>query len=311
MHVRHNGALHTSLRQFVRALGAAASLTGAAAQAQTAAPDSTPLSVNLQFAAFINNNAFECGKSYADVGASKAILTPTDFRLYVSEVALVNTQGDAVPVKLTQDGIWQLDNIAFLDFENGAGPCRNGTSPVNTTVRGTVPAGQYRGLKFTVGLPFAYNHGDATRAAAPLNNTAMFWNWQGGYRFIKFDATSKAVPGAADVVDSNAFTAAGGFLVHLGSTQCASASVTQAPTACKNPNRMVLNFDNYDLVKTVVAIDMGEALAATNVTVNARRTSPGCMSFERDADCNAVMGAMGLPYDGQAAPAQQKLFSLR
>jgi uncharacterized repeat protein (TIGR04052 family) len=306
MQVRNKGALHRSLR----AMGAAASLWGAAVLAQTTPPDSAPMAVNLQFAALINGQPFECGKSYANVGSTQASLTPTDLRLYVSEVALVNAQGEVVPVKLTQDGIWQLDNIAFLDFENGAGPCRNGTAAVNTTVRGTVPAGQYRSLKFTMGLPFAHNHGDATQAAPPLNNSAMFWSWQGGYRFIKFDATSKSAPGASDVQDA-AFVAASGFAVHVGSTQCASASATTAPTACKNPNRMVLQFDNYDPAKSIVAMDVGALLAGTNVTVNARRTSPGCMSFEKDADCNAVMAAMGLPYDGQAAPAQQKFFSLR
>ncbi len=294
----------------LRWVSAVLGLWGASALAQTVVPQQAQSAVNLEFAALINGQPFECGKSYPDVGSTKASLTPTDLRLYVSEVALVNQRGEAVPVKLTQDGVWQLDNIALLDFENGAGPCRNGTAAVNTAVRGTVPAGQYRGLKFTVGLPFAHNHGDPTLAASPLNNTAMFWSWQGGYRFIKFDASSKVAPGIPDAVDTG-FVAAGGFAVHLGSTQCASASATTAPTACKNPNRMMLQFDNYDPAKSVIVMDIGVLLAGTNVTVNARRTSPGCMSFEKDADCTAVMNAMGLPYDGQAAVGAQKLFSLR
>lgn len=294
-----------------RAVFAAVSLWGAITLAQTMLPDQAPLAVNLQFAALINGQPFECGKSYPEVGSTKATLTPTDLRLFVSEVALVNSLGEAVPVKLTQDGIWQLDDIALLDFENGAGPCRNGTVAVNTGVRGTVPAGQYRGLKFTVGVPFTRNHGDPTLAASPLNNTVMFWSWQGGYRFIKFDASSKPGASTVEATDLGNFMAASGFSVHLGSTQCASTSATQAPVACKSPNRMMLKFDNYDPVKTVVAIDMGAALAATNVTVNARRSSPGCMSFEKDADCNAVMDAMGLPYDGLAPSGAQKLFSLR
>ena len=294
-----------------RVVCAAVSLWGGITLAQTALPDQAPLAVNLQFAALINGQPFECGKSYPEVGSTKATLTPTDLRLFVSEVALVNNMGEAVPVKLTQDGIWQLDDIALLDFENGAGPCRNGTAAVNTAVRGTVPAGQYRGLRFTVGVPFARNHGDATVATSPLNNTAMFWSWQGGYRFIKFDASSKPGANTVDATDAGNFMAASGFAVHLGSTQCASTSATQPPAACKSPNRMTLKFDNYDPAKTVVAIDMGAALAATNVTVNARRSSPGCMSFEKDADCNAVMDAMGLPYDGVAPSGAQKLFSLR
>ena len=307
MQFQRRRALHKSLQLTCAAL----SLWGAVALAQIAAADSAPLAVNLQFAALINGQPFECGKSYPEVGSTKATLTPTDLRLFVSEVALVNSLGEAVPVKLAQDGVWQLDDIALLDFENSAGPCRNGTAAVNTTVRGTVPAGQYRGLRFTVGVPFARNHGDPTLATSPLNNTAMFWSWQGGYRFIKFDASSKPGANAGAATDAGNFTAASGFAVHLGSTQCASASATEPPGACKNPNRMLLKFENYDPAKTIVAIDMGAALAATNVTVNARRSSPGCMSFEKDADCNAVMDAMGLPYDGLAPSGAQKLFGLR
>jgi hypothetical protein len=30
-------------------------------------------------------------------------------------------------------------------------------------------------------VPFARNHGDAASAPAPLNHTALFWNWNAGY----------------------------------------------------------------------------------------------------------------------------------
>ncbi len=292
----------------------ATTLTAGPVAAQTATGQAASASVTVRFSAEVNGQPFECGKSYADVGSTKASITPSDLRLYVSEVALLDSRGEAVRLTLEQDAIWQFEDIVFLDFENGSGPCRNGTSGVNTSIRGTVPAGDYKGLVFTVGVPFGRNHGDPTQAVAPLNTTAMFWSWQGGYRFIKFDASSKTgvasstESGARDDPDS---VAAAGFSMHLGSTQCASTSGTSPPSACKNPNRMALKFADFDPAKGVVVIDVGRVLAATNVTVNARRTSPGCMSFEKDADCTAVMGALGLPYDGRAAPGPQRLFSAR
>jgi hypothetical protein len=149
--------------------------------------------VNIQFAAEINGQPFACGQSYSNVGTTKSTITPSDYRLYVSEVNLVRKDGSTVPVQLTQDGVWQYQNVALLDFENGTGPCRNGTAPTNTTVRGNAPAGDYVGVELTVGVPFALNHQDPTVAPAPLNSTAMFWNWQGGYKFIKFDTTSSGL----------------------------------------------------------------------------------------------------------------------
>lgn len=150
--------------------------------------------VELRFVAEVNGQPFECGQSYKNIGTTRSTITPSDFRMYVSQVQLTTADGKTVPVQLTQDKTWQLEGIALLDFENGQGPCRNGTLPMNTVIRGSVPAGQYKGVIFTVGVPFDLNHGDPTVAPAPLSSTAMFWNWQGGYKFIKFDTASSGRP---------------------------------------------------------------------------------------------------------------------
>jgi uncharacterized repeat protein (TIGR04052 family) len=275
------------------------------------APDSQP--VSLRFAAHVNGQPFACGQSYSGVGITRSTITPSDFRLYVSEVALIDEAGRSVPVTLTQDGIWQVDDIALLDFENGAGPCRNGTAGMNTEVRGSVPVGRYVGLRFTLGIPFARNHGDPTVAPSPLNLTAMFWNWQGGYKFIKFDTASTGLPAASAVAGAgHGGAAASGFSVHLGSTVCASPSRTESPKVeCANPNRVAVAFDRFDATKQTVVADIGAVLAGANVDTNAPRTSPGCMSFPGDADCPPVMGALGLAYGGVAAPGPQRLFSVR
>jgi uncharacterized repeat protein (TIGR04052 family) len=269
--------------------------------------------VTVRFAAQVGGAPLACGQSYAGIGTTRSTITPSDFRFYVSEVALVDAAGRAVPLVLEQDGVWQLDNIALLDFESGSGPCRNGTAAMNTEVRGRVPAGAYVGLRFTLGVPFARNHGDPTVAPSPLNLTAMFWNWQGGYKFIKFDtassglASAPAAPGAG-----HGGAAASGFSVHLGSTVCASPSRSESPKAeCANPNRVAVSFERFDVGRQTVVADIGAVLAGANVDVNAPNSSPGCMSFPGDADCPPVMGALGLPYGGAAAAGPQRLFSVR
>jgi uncharacterized repeat protein (TIGR04052 family) len=305
-----------NIRSVAALCSAAAMLLAACATAPTppaGGSAASPQPVTLRFAAQVNGQPFACGQSYAGVGTTRSTITPSDYRFFVSEVALVDEAGRAVPVTLAQDGVWQLENITLLDFENGTGPCRNGTTGLNTEVRGTVPAGRYVGLRFTLGVPFARNHGDPTVAPSPLNLTAMFWNWQGGYKFVKVDTASSGLqtaPAAAGAGHGSA--AASGFSVHLGSTMCASPSRTEGPKAeCANPNRVAVAFDRFDAARQTVVADIGAVLAGANVDVNTPNTSPGCMSFPGDADCPPVMGALGLAYGGTAAPGPQRLFSIR
>jgi uncharacterized repeat protein (TIGR04052 family) len=276
--------------------------------AVAAAADRQP--VTLRFAAQVNGQPFACGQRYADIGTTRSTITPGDFRLYVSEVALVDETGRAVSVTLAQDGMWQLEDVVLLDFEDGSGPCRNGTAGTNTEVRGSVPAGRYTGLRFTLGVPFARNHGDPTTAPAPLNLTALFWNWQGGYKFVKFDTTSTGVSPETPAAAS-AMGPVTRFSLHLGSTVCASAARTEAPSSCRNPNRVTVQFERFDAATQTVVADIGAVLAGANVDVNAPNTSPGCMSFPNDADCPPVMGALGLSYGDAAAPGPQRLFTVR
>jgi uncharacterized repeat protein (TIGR04052 family) len=288
-------------------------LIGALAACSTNGPHVSQVNtqaVKLNFAAEVNGQTFACGRQYPAVGTTRSTITPADFRYYVSEVQLLTADGRAVPVQLEQDGVWQLENIALLDFEDASGPCRNGTPAMNTSVRGQVLVGRYTGVRFTLGIPFERNHGDPTVSPAPLNSTAMFWNWQGGYKFLKFDTTSSGITPETPAAAS-AQGAVTRYSVHLGSTVCAAASRTSAPSACQHPNRITVEFRNFDPAKSTIVADMGRVLKSANVDVNAPKTSPGCMSFPGDADCPPVMGALGLAYDGQPAPGAQQLFAVR
>jgi uncharacterized repeat protein (TIGR04052 family) len=219
---------------------------------------------------------------------------------------------------LAQDGVWQYQNIALLDFENGSGPCSNGTQATNTEISGTVPSGKYTGVRFTLGVPFALNHGDPTIAPSPLNITAMFWNWQGGYKFLKVDITTKnAAPmghhnrGAHGSHGDHNGGEASGFPVHIGSTACASPSPTQKPSECKNPNRLSVTFENFDPSRHTIVADLGALLAGADVERNTPNTPPGCMSFPKDPDCSSVMRALSLSYDGARADETQRFFRVR
>jgi uncharacterized repeat protein (TIGR04052 family) len=290
--------------------------------------------VSLKFDAMVGAQTFSCGKSYDDIGVTHSRITPSDMRFFVSEVELLDAKGRAVAVKLDQDGIWQYQNLALLDFEDGTGPCRNGNSGLHTAVTGSVPKGNYRGVRFTLGVPFGLNHGDPTIAPSPLNISGMFWVWQSGYKFVKIDMASAGQPQAADLPAEGSMqdkvaamakiaamkkegvapmkmpARAAGFSVHLGSTACASSSLTTPPSACQNPNRVTVTFDHFDLKKNVIVADVATLLQDANVDVNAPDSAPGCMSGTNDADCISLMPSFGLPFNDQPA-LPQRFFKMR
>lgn len=289
--------------------------------------------IDLNFSAMVGAESFACGKSYDGIGVTHTRITPSDFRFYVSGVEMIDRHGKSVPVTLDQDGIWQYRDIALLDFEDGSGPCRNGNPGLHTVVTGSVPKGHYRGVRFTLGVPFELNHEDPTIAPAPLNFTSMFWAWQSGYKFVKIDMASSGLPQDPNAPPEMALKdrlaaieklaamklegapvkkslRAAGFSVHLGSTDCASSSLTAPPAGCRNPNRLTITFENFDPVKNTVVADAAALLADTNVDINAQDTAPGCMSGTTDADCVEIFQAFGLPF-GDRPAAAQRFFSVR
>ncbi len=250
-------------------------------------------SIALQFRAKVGEQAFACGTQYEGIGTKSSSLMPSDFRFYVSDIRLVTTNGDEVPLTLEQDGIWQLQNLAFLDFEDGTGPCREfGNAAINSTVRGTVPAGIYNGVRFTLGIPPVLNHGDASTAPSPLNVTSMFWSWRTGYKFIRVD------------------TADDKYRIHLGSTGC-TGTPPVTPVTCTRPNQPAVELSGFDPDTSVIVADLAALLADSDIDFNEIDTPPGCMSGADDLDCETLFANFGLSFaDGSSDPTQQKFFRL-
>lgn len=254
-----------------------------------------PIDVSLSFVAEVNGAPFACGQSYSGIGTASTTITPKDLRLYVSDVELLDASGSATPLELDQDGVWQLDNLALLDFENATGACSNGTSATRTVIEGTAPAGTYTGVRFVLGVPFELNHIDQTTAPAPLDLTALFWNWNGGYKFLRFD----------NEPDSEL----AGYNVHLGSTGCSPSGNPQTPAvSCVNEHRPVITFNDFDVSSQQIVADVGRLLAGSDLTTNTAFS--GCMAFPNDPDCPSIMNRLGLNYEGSMSTGQS-FFSVR
>lgn len=251
--------------------------------------------VEIQFAGRVGDAAFDCASSY-QLGTASTDVTISDFRLYVHDVRLVTAGNEEVPVTLTQDGLWQHQNLALLDFEDKTGACANGTTPKNTSVRGTVPPGEYVGLAFELGVPAALNQLDASSSStpSPLNLTAMYWSWTTGYKYLRADV---------------ARTGLGPFNLHLGATGCTGDPALGETLSCSRPNVPSIRFASFDAASDVVLVDLAAVLSTTDLSLADAGGAPGCMSGLGDPECAPIFPRLGLVLaTGASDPTEQALF---
>ncbi len=245
----------------------------------------TPQDVELSFAAVVGDQPFVCGNTYDNLGANDTSLVLSDFRFYVQEVELKNAAGAWVPVDLEENS-FQNSGVALLDFEDCA---PMGNEDLNGLVTGSLPAGEYDGLRFTMGVPFEINHVNSATAPSPLNLSSLFWTWQGGYKFLR--------------IDSGQFSETD-WRMHLGSTGCEGNAMAGGVTECANGNRTEVEFASFDASTGIVVADYAALVegAALNQDMAA---DAGCMSKPADTDCGPLFANLGLPFGENPAGPQQ------
>jgi len=252
--------------------------------------------VAISFEARVGQEAFDCTQTY-ELGTAKTAVKPLDLKLYVHGLQLIDANGKAVDVALDQDGTWQHQNVALLDFEDDSGSCSNGTAEVNTKLVGRVPAGTYKGLKFNLGVPELMNHQNQAKAASPLNIEGMFWSWLTGYKFLRIDVmpvhAMMAAPADAEDAGAGHTGTLMGFLVHLGSTMCSGNPMGGEGVDCKRSNRPSASFASFDASKQKIVVDLATLLETSNVSKN-QGGQPGCMSAPDDPECQAVFEQIGV-----------------
>ncbi len=217
-------------------------------------------------------------------------LALTDLRFYVSDVLVIDSSGAEHPVSLMPDERWQQQNIALIDLENGAGACSNGTSDINTAIRGTVASSDFDGVRFTIGVPFDMNHANPLLAQPPLNDAAMHWHWRSGYKFLR--------AGISSPTDS--------FWIHLGSTGC--EGTIQNITGCSFPNRVTVNLADFSADGGRIALELSELFHAIDLQDG---TGGDCSSSPAESECVAPFEALGLTINGPTNRQPQKVFQVQ
>lgn len=265
---------------------------------------STPTyDVTLNFQAKVGSADFACGTTYTGanaVGTAATDLVARDFRFYVHDVRLVKADNTEVSVSMTNDGTWQYQNVALLDFENATGGCASTTGPTtatNSQVKGTIPQSggvAFTKIKFRLGVPLSLNHLDVNTAPAPLNVSALYWAWTSGRKFARLDFLTAG---------GGAYNATA-FNVHLGSTGCTGTNPVSSNADCNSANRpeITLNIpvasqtDLTGIANMRIVADLKELVQDLNLTVADAGGPSGCMSGTTDPECRSVMPRFGLLY---------------
>lgn len=251
--------------------------------------DSTSrMPVTLTFAGQAGSQSFACGASFDGLGTASTTFTARDFRFYAHDFRLVSAGGLEVPIDLGDDGKWQREGVALLDFEDGSGPCESGNTDTNFEVVGHVPEGEYVGVRFRLGVPAAMNHLNSDIEPAPMNVSTMFWGWSGGYKYVRIDGSTPELTS---------------FRLHVGATACAGDFVDGA-TVCGNPNRAEVELSDFDASRDVIVADLATLFAGADLSANTVDSPEGCMSDAADDDCAPLFSALGLPWADTAAPTQ-------
>jgi uncharacterized repeat protein (TIGR04052 family) len=281
----------------MRTLLAASTFVVAASACSSPNPGSRVERYTLRFEALVAGAPAECDRSYEGLGTGKVRAKIADLRLYVHDVRLVRQGGQEVPFELDDDGKWQRQGLALLDFEDGRGSCATGSPETHPTLEGRAPDhDDYVGIAFKVGVPAASNHLDAATAPPPLNSQGLWWSWRGGFKYMRTDL----------VLDDGA-----PFYFHLGATDCkGTVTAVETNVTCAAGNVANITLRGKDPTKSTVVFDLADLVAERDLAQKPDMKTdnvPGCMAFPGDPECPSMMGKLGLAF-GSSAAGEATLF---
>lgn len=253
---------------------------------------------SVRFSPQVGEQSLRCDASYPNIGKTGTTIQLLDFKMYVRDVTLVRANGEKHPLKLEQDGKWQRDAIALLDFEDGTGTCDTGSPETHVEVVGEAPDfNDYTGLEFKVGIPEEMNHLNGSVAPPPLNSSRMWWSWKGGYKFVSLEVRS---------------TRNASWFFHLGASGCTGS--TAEGYTCASTNQSTVALNGFNPEENQVVLDLAALYAGSDLdhaVDNKTDHTAGCMSSLSDPECAALFSQVGLTADGSPTDVPATFIRMR
>lgn len=248
------------------------------------------------FTARVGDATVECGRTQEGVGISSSRFDLLELTTYVHAVELLSSDGGRLPVELVDDGRWQGQGVALLDFADGTGAC-TGSAEINRELRVSASGlDEAVGLAFRVGVPPELNHLDAGTARPPLDDPSAWWGWKVGYVFFQLTITTAG----HDY-----------YYAHVGSTQC-DGSVAEG-FSCAEDHLIDVELAGFEVGRDGVTVDLGALLSGVDidapVDADAGDTTPGCMSAVDDSECVPIFAALGRDLAG--GPSSEQIVFVR
>lgn len=245
--------------------------------------------VELFFRPEVRGSYLACGEDYV-YGAYT--LRATDFRFFVHDVRLVTSTGAEHPLVISDDGQFQGQGLALLDFEDGSYDCIGGTPALNKTVRGTIdvdalgPA-TYTGVRFRIGVPLELVQ-FGVDPEPPLDEPTL--RAQGGQIFLTARGSFlSSSPALSNVRDTGIYLLGG----------------------ASRPNIPEISLDGFDLESSTIVIDWGTLLDALPLDTCTDPNLPcTCLSLPGQPLCEVILPRLGLDPTTGASTGMQTVFRI-
>ena len=271
-----------------------------------------PVAITIPFQAKSDTTEINCDADLLQLGITADNAKISSFAYYIHDVKLVTATG-TIDFTLDANEFQDSENgVALLDYQDKNTFCAGDAKPTNKQITGTVSGdaelADVIGIDFKVGIPSEINHRDLSTNVSPYNIQSMFWNWNGGHKFMRLDINPTAKVNVT--YGDNNTSATRNF--HLGSTACEGEATTGEVVSCANENTVPVSLTGYSAANgqgASVVLDLAKLLAGSDINTD-NGVKVGCMSFPNDPECAVMFNALGLGYGTTAATGVQTVFSI-
>ena len=271
------------------------------------------VSLTIPFQAKSGSTDINCGATLTALGTTGDSAKINDFAFYIHNIKFKTNTGTTITTTLDDNNFQDpIYGVALLDFQDKTDSCKGATKTTNKVVmlKATVDITTITGIEFTVGIPEAANHHNASISRAPYNRSGLFWSWQSGHKFMRLDVDPSKLVTKPDLTTGTT------FFFHLGSTACTGDPTTGQVVSCIYPDRPVIalnsGFSVTNNTTSTIVLDYARLVDGVNINYETDGKPYGCMSGQADPECPVIFNNLGMTHSlNNITNPQQQVFSVQ